>query len=339
MSRIVFILKKTYPHREKGEDMKYYAGIDIGGTNSKIGILNEKGEILAYESIKTDSRRGARDTVERIWQCVKRIGEEISVKPEEITGIGVGIPGPVVDSSIVKIAANFSWGDDFPAKKIFEEITGKKVRIGNDVKLIALGEQLFGAGRGYRNSVTIPIGTGIAAGIIIDGRILSGSTGAGGEFGHIVIRKNGYKCGCGLTGCLETYCSAPGIVREAKRIIGESKKSAILKAAGNSLDKLEAFHIFDEAKKKDGTALQIVDEFCDNLAHGIGTLLNIVNPEIIILAGGVSKAGDIIIDGIRRHLDKYALKMTVENLVFSFGELGDSAGIKGAAALIMSEDS
>ena len=256
----------------------------------------------------------------------------------------MGIPGPVVNESVVKIAANFSWGNDFPAKKMFEEITKKRVKIGNDVKVIALGEQLYGAGKGYRNSITIPIGTGIAAGIIIEGKILSGSTGAGGEFGHIVINKNGHKCGCGLTGCLETYCSATGIVREAKIFLENNKNnhivkgSSLFKLAHNNFEKLEAFHIFEEAKKKDKASMEIVDNFCDNLAHGLGTLLNIINPEVIIFAGGVAKAGNIIIDGVNKHLYKYALKMTVDNLKIVFGELEENAGIKGAGALVINNE-
>jgi len=213
--------------------MRYFAGVDVGGTNTKIGILNENADILVQESIKTESEKGAETTIKRIWETIKKISEAIEVKPEEIEGIGVGIPGPVVDESTVKIAANFSWGNDFPAKKMFSEITGKRVKIGNDVKVIALGEQLYGAGKGYKNSITIAIGTGIAAGIIIDGKILSGAAGAAGEFGHIVIKRKGHKCGCGLEGCLETYCSATGIVREAKIILENNGESSLYEVVNN----------------------------------------------------------------------------------------------------------
>ncbi|RRD39493.1 ROK family protein [Leptotrichia sp. OH3620_COT-345] len=317
--------------------MKYFTGIDIGGTNTKIGILNKNGEILNTRSIKTESIKGPENTIRRIWETVKEMAVENSVNIANMEGIGVGIPGPVIDESIVKIAANFSWGNDFPAKKMFEEITEKKVKIANDVKVIALGEQLYGAGKGYKSSITIPIGTGIAAGIIVDGKILSGSTGAGGEFGHIVIKKNGHKCGCGLRGCLETYCSATGIVREGKIILENNKNSILFQVTRGDLNKLDSYYIFSEAKKGDKTAIEIVDHFCDNLAHGIGTLLNIINPEIIIFGGGVSKAGDIIIKGVEKHLYKYALKMTIDNLKFAFGQLQENAGIKGAAALIIQD--
>lgn len=315
--------------------MSYFAGIDIGGTNVEIGILNKTGEILGKKSIKTNSKNGAEDTFQRIWNTVRELIGELKISEEEIEAVGLGIPGPVVNHSVVKIAANFSWNNDFPAKDLMEKISGKPVKVGNDVKLIALGEALFGAGRGYKNSITIPIGTGIAAGIIINGTILDGADGAAGEFGHVVVNKQGYKCGCGLTGCLETYCSATGIVREAKRRLETDKDNALYRRINGNIDDLEAKDIFELAKAGDNFSGSIVDFFCEYMAEGIGMLLNIINPEIIIFSGGVSKAGNILLEGVQKHLSKYALGMTMENLKFAFGELDEEAGIKGAAALVI----
>ena len=317
--------------------MNYFVGIDIGGTNVEIGILNAQGDILGKESIKTESKKGAEDTFNRIWNKTKELAEKLKIKVEDIEAIGLGIPGPVVNNSVVKIAANFSWNNDFPAKDLMEKVTGKPVKVGNDVKVIALGETLFGAGKGYKNSITIPIGTGIAAGIIIDGKILEGAGGAAGEFGHVVVNKEGYKCGCGLTGCLETYCSATGIVREGRRRLELDKNNALYEVIGGDLEKLEAKHIFDLAKKVDKFSSEIVDFFCEKLAEGVGMLLNIINPEIIIFTGGVARAGEIITDGVKKYLPKYALGMTMENLIFTFGKLEEEAGIKGAAALVMNK--
>ena len=317
--------------------MNYFVGIDIGGTNVEIGILNAQGDILGKESIKTESKKGAEDTFNRIWNKTKELAEKLKIKVEGIEAIGLGIPGPVVKNSVVKIAANFSWNNDFPAKDLMEKVTGKPVKVGNDVKVIALGETLFGAGKGYKNSITIPIGTGIAAGIIIDGKILEGAGGAAGEFGHVVVNKEGYKCGCGLTGCLETYCSATGIVREGRRRLELDKNNALYEVIGGDLEKLEAKHIFDLAKKGDKFSSEIVDFFCEKLAEGVGMLLNIINPEIIIFTGGVARAGEIITDGVKKYLPKYALGMTMENLIFTFGKLEEEAGIKGAAALVMNK--
>ena len=317
--------------------MNYFVGIDIGGTNVEIGILNAQGDILGKESIKTESKKGAEDTFNRIWNKTKELAEKLKIKVEDIEAIGLGIPGPVVNNSVVKIAANFSWNNDFPAKDLMEKVTGKPVKVGNDVKVIALGETLFGAGKGYKNSITIPIGTGIAAGIIIDGKILEGAGGAAGEFGHVVVNKQGYKCGCGLTGCLETYCSATGIVREGRRRLELDKNNALYEVIGGDLEKLEAKHIFDLAKKGEKFSSEIVDFFCEKLAEGVGMLLNIINPEIIIFTGGVARAGEIITDGVKKYLPKYALGMTMENLIFTFGKLEEEAGIKGAAALVMNK--
>lgn len=318
--------------------MSYFVGVDIGGTNVEMGILNELGEILIKKSIKTDSKKGAEDTFGRIWTAISSLITELGITKDDIKSIGMGIPGPVLNNSIVKIAANFSWGDNFPAKELMEKITGKPVKVGNDVKLIALGETLFGAGRGYKNSITIPIGTGIAAGIIINGAIVEGADGAAGEFGHVVVNKQGYKCGCGLTGCLETYCSATGIIREGKRRLAENKENALYRRINGNVDSLEARNIFDLAKAGDKFCMDIVDWFCEYMAEGIGMLLNILNPEIIIFSGGVARAGDILLDGVKKSLAKYALGMTMENLKFAFGELNEEAGIKGAAALVMNEN-
>ena len=318
--------------------MSYFVGVDIGGTNVEMGILNELGEILIKKSIKTDSKKGAEDTFGRIWTAINSLITELGITKDDIKSIGMGIPGPVLNNSVVKIAANFSWGDNFPAKELMEKISGKPVKVGNDVKLIALGETLFGAGRGYKNSITIPIGTGIAAGIIINRAIVEGADGAAGEFGHVVVNKQGYKCGCGLTGCLETYCSATGIIREGKRRLAENKDNALYRRINGNIDSLEARDIFDLAKAGDKFCMDIVDWFCEYMAEGIGMLLNILNPEIIIFSGGVARAGEILLDGVKKNLAKYALGMTMENLKFAFGELNEEAGIKGAAALVMNEN-
>lgn len=317
--------------------MSYYIGIDLGGTNTEIGILNPEGKILIKKSIKTDSKQGAENTFQRIWDTCKELIKNLSVSEQEIKGIGLGIPGPVLDNSIVKVAANFSWGNDFPAKKLMEEISGKLVVVENDVRAIALGEHLFGATQNYKNSMIIPIGTGIAAGIIIDGKVIQGKDGAAGEFGHIVMEENGLECGCGLSGCLETYCSATGIVREAKKRLEHNHQNELYKKLDGNLEKLEAKDIFEAANNGDLFSLEIVDFFCNYLAKGIGALINIINPEIIVFAGGVSKAGDILLRGTKKHLKKYALKTSLENIKFDFGKLQEEAGIKGAAALIMNQ--
>lgn len=318
--------------------MDYYIGVDIGGTNTEIGILDTNGVILNKKTIKTDPTQGAEKTFERVWEASKEISKEICIDENKIKSIGIGLPGPVVDNSILKIAANLSWGDNFPAKELMEKISGKSVKIENDARAIALGEYLFGAAQKYKNSMIISIGTGLSVGIIIDGKILSGAGGAAGEFGHMVVEDNGYSCGCGLKGCLETYCSANGIVREAKRRLEGNIENGLYKKFSENLEKLEAKDIFEMAKSGDKFSQEIVDFFCRYMAKGIGTLLNIINPEAVIFTGGVSKAGDFLLEGIEKHLGKYTLGINLENLKFGFGQLNEEGGIKGAVAIVMLSD-
>lgn len=314
--------------------MKYYIGVDIGGTNTKIGILDDKFNILIEDRMKTLSKNGARETFKRIWNKVLELSKEINIKEEQIEGIGLGIPGPVENQSIVKIAANFSWGNNFDAKKLMEEITGKKVKVENDVRTIAIGEHLFGAGIGSSNLAVIPIGTGIAAGIILNNKIVSGSHGFAGEFGHIVVDKEGYKCGCGLTGCVETYVSATGLIRYGKKMMEEKKEGLMYERFKNSMNEFDAYHIF-EYLYKDDIAMEVFDNFSDKLAYAISILLNTLNLDTIILAGGVAKSADIIIERVKEYLPKYTLSISLEGLQIKKSKLLDSAGIKGAAALIL----
>lgn len=318
--------------------MRYYIGIDIGGTNTKIGIVDEQYNILIEQSIKTLSYQGARQTFSRIWQTVQNMTHIQNISIDHLVGIGLGIPGLVIDQAIISKASNFSWGDNFNAKQLMEDISNKVVRVEKDVNTIALGELLFGSGKGFNNIIVISIGTGLSAGIIIDQKILSGVNGCAGEFGHIVVNEKGLKCGCGLTGCLETYVSATGILRETKRLILEKKTSKLSKQFQNHLSELETHHIFDFYCQNDEIAIEVIENFCKYLAYGLGILLNTINPELIIFAGGVSKSADIIIQKVKTYLTHYALPSSLELLQIKRCQLLDSAGILGAASLIINDN-
>lgn len=313
--------------------MKYFVGVDIGGTNSKIGILDQNGDILKSTSIKTESIEGVDYTLDKIWQTVLELAEELQITRDLIKGIGMGIPGPVIGQKKVGFFANFPWEKNLNISEKMEEISGVKTRLDNDVNVIALGETLYGAGKGFSKSVTIALGTGVGGGIFIDGTLISGATGAGGEIGHMKLEKDGKLCGCGQKGCFEAYASATGVIRETLSRLQINKSNGIYESINGDLNKLEAKHVFDEAKKGDKFALDIVDYVSEYLAMGIGNILNIINPDVIILAGGVALAGDILLDKVREKLQKYALGITVENLEIKIGKLGNDAGIKGASAL------
>lgn len=314
--------------------MKYFTGVDIGGTNTKIGILNEKGDILKSIVIKTESIKGVDYTLNKIWETVKELSKNINISIDEIEGIGMGIPGPVINQSIVGFFANFPWEKNINLSEMMEKISGKKTKLDNDVNVIALGEAIYGAGKGFSKSLTVALGTGIGGGIIIDGKIISGATGAGGEIGHMKLEREGKLCGCGQKGCFEAYASATGIIREAISRLQVNKNNGLYRAIDGDLNKLEAKHIFDEAKTGDKFSLDLVDYISEYLAMGISNLLNILNPEIVILSGGVALAGDILLDKVKEKIPKYALDITFEKLKIKLGKLGNDSGIKGASALI-----
>lgn len=313
--------------------MNYYAGVDIGGTNTKIGLVDAHFNVLAQTQIKTLSKEGAERTFSRIWESIQQLAEAQHLDLTALLGIGLGIPGPVVDNAIVKIAANFSWGNDFNAKALLERISNKPVKVDNDVRVITLGEKRFGQCQQYDNAAVIPIGTGMASGLIINGQVVSGTVGFAGELGHIRVEDNGYQCGCGLKGCLETYVSAPGIVRAAKKALQANSSSSLQQYASD--DGLEAHHVFECAKAGDNVAIEVIDQFCRHLAYGISVLVNLLNPQAIVLAGGVAKSGDYIIERLWRYLPDFALGVSLKDLSISATALSEEAGIKGAAALVI----
>ena len=314
--------------------MKYIAGVDIGGTNTKIGIVSSEGRIVAKESIKTLSMEGVESTLKRIWASIKGLLEKNEINYEDLLGVGMGIPGPVREQEIVGFFANFPWEKNLNIAKLFRNISGKETKLENDVNVIALGEARHGAGRGAKTSVTIALGTGIGGGIYVDGKILSGISGAGGEIGHMKLVKDGKLCGCGQKGCFEAYASATGIEREAISRLKINKTNKLYEKLNGEIDKVEAKDVFDCAKDKDTFSLDIVDYEAEYLAMGIGNILNIINPEKVILCGGVSLAGNILLDKVKEKISKYALNITLQNFDIVLGSLGNDAGIKGASALI-----
>lgn len=315
--------------------MKYIAGVDIGGTNTKIGIVSSEGRIVAKESIKTLSMEGVESTLKRIWASIKGLLEKNEINYEDLLGVGMGIPGPVREQEIVGFFANFPWEKNLNIAKLFRNISGKETKLENDVNVIALGEARHGAGRGAKTSVTIALGTGIGGGICIDGKIISGFNGAGGEVGHMKLVKDGKLCGCGQKGCFEAYASATGIEREAISRLKVNKTNKLYQKLNGEIDKVEAKDVFDCAKEGDAFSLDIVDYEAEYLAMGIGNILNLINPEKIILAGGVSLAGDILLDRVKEKLPKYAMSVAIENgFSIELGILGNDSGIYGASALI-----
>lgn len=313
--------------------MKYYAGIDLGGTNTKIGLVDEDGNIIFTTIVKTDSMEGFEKTIQRLSKILLQQVKSFDLNFDDVQSVGVGVPGPVLNSRVVKFWANFPWKNGVDLALEFEKNLGKPVKADNDVNVITLGEMWKGSAQGYKNVLGLAIGTGIGGGIIVDGKLVSGENGAGGEVGHIKVERDGKLCGCGQKGCWEAYASATGLIREAQSRLAVNKTNGLYEQViGRDL---EAKDIFDVAKEGDAFALDLVDYEADYIALGIGNLLNVLDPEIVVVGGGVSLAGDILFDKVKEKLKKYAFPSTTENLKIVAASLGNDAGILGAAYLGM----
>ena len=320
---------------KKGEKMKeYIVGIDIGGTNIKIGLLKNNREIINYFSFQTESERGVEYILKNISLKISEIIGSAKANGN-VEGIGVGIPGIVdIKKGIVKFAPNLRWHNLNFSDRL-AELTNLPVKIDNDANVIAIGEALHGAAKEYKHIVVITLGTGIGAGIIINGKLYTGANGMAGELGHVKIEtENGKYCVCGQFGCLNAYVSAIALVNETKTRLHEDTKTILWDIIDNNRAKLEAKHIFDACKEGDKFSLSILDNYVKYLCAGLSIVINFFNPEIIVIGGGMIGAKDILFDNIKDRLKQYAFEDALKKLKIIPSELGDFAGILGASALI-----
>ncbi|HEY8364110.1 MAG TPA: ROK family glucokinase [Haloplasmataceae bacterium] len=311
--------------------MKYLYGIDVGGTTSKIGFFNLNGVLLEKFMIPTDTSNNGANILDNIIHSINSHIESKHLNKDSIFGIGIGVPGPVVNG-VVYGCVNLGWGTT-NVLEYLENRLGLKVSVGNDANMAGLGEMWQGSGRIYSNLVFITIGTGVGGAIIIDNKIVEGSTGASGEIGHIETLDNYFKCHCGKTGCLETVSSATGIVNVAHKLMQEKRIDSRLYMYHN----LNAEIIFTEAKKNDPLALEVVDIFGKNLAYVCAAIGVITNPEAFIIGGGVANTGSIVISYIQKYFKEFAFPNIINNTEFKLAKLGNDAGIFGAAYLAKRE--
>jgi glucokinase len=306
-------------------------GIDIGGTGIKVGLFNFTGDLLDKWVIDTRKTDNGKAVLKDAADFIEKILVDKGLSKEQILGIGVGIPGPVKDNGDVLELPNLGLGY-FNIEEEMSEMTDLKVKAGNDANVAALGEQWKGSGKGFMNMVLVTIGTGVGGGVINQGKILAGSGGAGGEIGHIPVNFNEEEfCGCGKQGCLEQYASATGIVRLATQAIKRGDKSSTL----TKTEYISAKTVFDLAKQGDALALGVVDEACRYLGIALANVAQVVDPEAFVIGGGVSKAGDILIQYIKKHYTPYVMN-ALKDRTFVIASLGNDAGIYGCARLILS---
>ena len=312
--------------------MKYGFGIDVGGTTVKIAYFNEEGQMLHNWEIPTVTADGGSRILTDIAAAVKGYLEENKIPREDVIGIGLGVPGPVSRQGVVNRCVNLGWGV-FNVNEALGELTGLPVKAGNDANVAALGECWKGGGQGYDSIVLATLGTGVGGGIVLDGKILFGTRGAAGEIGHIVLNKEEtIPCGCGKYGCVEQYCSATGIVRTARRHLNRSIKPSCLR----DVEELTCKDIFNAGAAGDEVANEILELVYSNLAEFISDVCCVLDPEIVVIGGGVSKAGQPLLDGISRHMHKY-LFHAIHGVKFALATLGNDAGAYGAFKLILDE--
>lgn len=308
---------------------KYSVGVDIGGTTVKIGIFTNEGSILRKWEIKTRKEEDGKYILEDITKSIESILNEECISKKDVAGVGLGVPGPVKSDGTVLKCVNLGWGI-FNVEEELSKLISLPVKAANDANIASLGEMWQGGGKGHKNMVMVTLGTGVGGGVIINGKIMDGNNGAAGEIGHIKVSdEEKDNCGCGKCGCLEQYASATGIVRSAKRLLEKTEKSTVLK----SIQELTAKDIFDAAKKNDEVAIELVDDFGKKLGTSLALISCVCDPEVFVIGGGVSKAGEILINSVKKHYVENAFHAS-RKTDFKLAELGNDAGIFGGAWLV-----
>jgi len=310
--------------------MRYGFGIDLGGTTVKLGFFSEKGELMEKWEIPTRKEQSGQNILPDIAASIEDYLQRKGIAKQEIIGAGIGVPGPVRPDGTVNCCVNLGWG----VVNIEEELgkyTGLPVKAGNDATLAALGECWKGGGAGCSNMVFATLGTGVGGGIIVNGNVIHGTHGAGGEIGHMVLNRNETEaCNCGKRGCVEQYCSATGIVRLAKRFLSQTEERSFLR----SIKELTCKDVFDAAAAGDAPAQAVLEQVYAYMGEFLANICAVADPEAVVLGGGVSKAGKPLLDGVQRHFEKYAF-FGLKPVRFALATLGNDAGAYGAFKLIL----
>lgn len=310
---------------------EYCFGIDIGGTTVKMGLFQTEGKLLYKWEIPSRIENHGEAILPDVAQSLDKKMKEKNIDHSRVIGIGIGIPAPVDENGVVQNTANLGWGYK-EVKREMEELTGLRTAVGNDANMAALGEMWLGAGKGRKNLIMITLGTGVGGGIIVDSRPVIGVHGAGGEIGHMCVNyQEKEACGCGKRGCLEQYASATGIVRLARNRLKGCDTPSVLRKQD-----ISAKAVFDAVKAEDKVAQDVAWEFGSYLGHAIANLAVVTDPAVAVIGGGVSKAGEILIDYVKKYFDERAF-FANKDMQMVLATLGNDAGICGAARLILGE--
>jgi glucokinase len=315
---------------------KWLVGVDLGGTTTKIAFLSKYGELLHKWEIPTDKSDNGKNIIVDIAKAIDRKLEELDQSKAKLIGIGMGAPGPVdMSKGIIYEAVNLGWDKNTPLKDLLEVETGLPAVIDNDANCAALGEMWKGAGDGAKDLVCVTLGTGVGGGVITNGDIVHGVKGAAGEIGHItVVAQGGFQCNCGKTGCLETVASATGVVRLANEKLDSTTVPSSLRDIWNEYQVISAKDVFDAAGKNDELAQSVVDQLAFYLGMALANLGNVLNPEKIVLGGGVSKSGEILLKPVMNYFEQFSFPTVRTSTRLSIATLGNDAGVIGAGWLV-----
>lgn len=310
---------------------KYCFGIDVGGTTVKMGLFTTEGELLDKWEIPTRKEDGGAYILNDVAASVEAKLAEKNIAKEDVAGAGIGVPGPTLDTGYVSICVNLGWKGKNPANEL-SELLSIPVKAGNDANVAALGEMWKGGGEGYLDVVLLTLGTGVGGGIIINGEIAPSHRGVGGELGHITVNPDEEAtCNCGNHGCLEQYASATGVVRIAKKLLAASKEESSLR----TLEIVTAKDVFDAAKAGDHLAVEAVEVLGKYLGLVVANVALTVDPDVFVIGGGVSKAGQVLIDVITKYYHKFAKIIGDNKAKVVLAKLGNDAGIYGAARMVL----
>lgn len=310
--------------------MKYGFGVDLGGTTVKIAFFDQTGTMLDKWEIPTVTANNGSQILPDIAASVLNYLEDKKISKEQIIGIGIGVPGPVDDAGVVNRCGNLGWGV-FNVHTALGELTGFPIKAGNDANVAALGEAWKGGAVGCDNMVLATFGTGVGGGIVVNGKPVNGVHGAAGEIGHVVVERDEKEpCTCGKYGCVEMYCSATGVVRLAKRRMAQDQRHSVLR----EIDNLTCKDVFDAGNRGDALALEVLEQVYTYMGQFLAAVCCVTDPEVVVLGGGVSKAGQPLLEGAKRYFDKYIFHASA-SIRFALATLGNDAGAYGAFKLIL----
>lgn len=308
-------------------------GVDLGGTNIAVGVVDEAGKILFKDSSPTGAGRAADEIIADIEKTVRRVVAGAGMTLNDVEYVGVGSPGSIkADTGEVVYANNLYW-HNVPLGAQLGALLGKPVYVDNDANVAALAELKVGGAKGRKNAIMLTLGTGVGGGIIIDGKIFSGAHGVGAELGHMCVVIDGEMCTCGNAGCLEAYASATALINRGKEDVAQNPEGMIAKLAGGDAQKVNAKIVIDSAKAGDPAAVKLFNRYVYILAMGMVSLINAFDPEVFVLGGGVANAGQFLLDAVTAQVEKYVYAKGLEHATVEMAVLGNDAGIIGAAML------